>query len=165
MTPEQIADTLSKSKSAGRGKWVARCPAHDDHTPSLSIREGREGRTLIRCWAGCELNDILAAAGLRVADLFPGFPPSPDKLRELESERRILEATQQMRRAEQRERADKYRRLRDVCDALAARLSRMPDGEDADGMAALFHSVLDKLRLIEATFDAEESQSRRGVKA
>lgn len=26
-------------RQSGAG-WVARCPAHDDHTPSLSIRDG-----------------------------------------------------------------------------------------------------------------------------
>jgi len=52
------------------GKWlrsygIARCPAHDDRDPSLSIRDGRDGRLLLHCHAGCDFTDILAAAGLR----------------------------------------------------------------------------------------------------
>jgi len=34
--------------------WVARCPAHDDRTPSLSIRDAEDGKVLVRCHAGCE---------------------------------------------------------------------------------------------------------------
>lgn len=52
------------------GKWlrsygVARCPAHDDRDPSLSIRDGRDGRLLLHCHAGCRFADIAAALGLR----------------------------------------------------------------------------------------------------
>jgi hypothetical protein len=36
----------------------------------LRIAEGCDGRTLIRCFAGCDVADILAAAGLRLSDLF-----------------------------------------------------------------------------------------------
>ena len=33
--------------------WMARCPGHEDRHPSLSIREGDDGRILIHCHAGC----------------------------------------------------------------------------------------------------------------
>src|SRR5438094_550718 len=33
---------------------MARCPAHDDREPSLSIREGDHGKVLVCCHAGCE---------------------------------------------------------------------------------------------------------------
>lgn len=52
----------------------ARCPAHDDHKPSLSIGQGEDGRVLIHCHAGCSPADVLAAVGLRPADLFPNNP-------------------------------------------------------------------------------------------
>lgn len=45
---------------AGRG-WVARCPAHDDRKPSLSIGEGRDGTVLIHCHAGCDQQRVLRA--------------------------------------------------------------------------------------------------------
>jgi hypothetical protein len=69
MTTSQIA-RLFHARRAGRGKWQAKCPAHEDRMPSLSITEGREGRTVINCHAGCELGDILASVGLRMTDLF-----------------------------------------------------------------------------------------------
>jgi hypothetical protein len=36
-----------------RGGWMVCCPAHDDRHPSLSISEGRGGRILFHCHAGC----------------------------------------------------------------------------------------------------------------
>ena len=39
-------------KRSGKG-WAARCPAHEDKSPSLSLSEGAEGRALLRCHAGC----------------------------------------------------------------------------------------------------------------
>lgn len=51
--------------SGGRG--MARCPAHDDRSPSLSLADGAEGRLLLRCHAGCsfaEVHDALRGRGL-----------------------------------------------------------------------------------------------------
>lgn len=45
------------------------CPAHDDGNPSLSVTRGND-RVLIRCHAGCDTDDVLAALGLTRADLF-----------------------------------------------------------------------------------------------
>jgi hypothetical protein len=58
------------AKRSGEG-WLAKCPAHDDRQPSLSISEGRDGRVLLHCHAGCALDEILSAAGLTKRDLFP----------------------------------------------------------------------------------------------
>jgi hypothetical protein len=48
------------------GRWggeqgVARCPAHDDRHPSLSLRDGRDGRLLVKCHAGCDWRAVLDA--------------------------------------------------------------------------------------------------------
>lgn len=51
--------------------WLARCPSHDDRSPSLSIRETGEGLLLVHCFAGCSIDAICAAVGLSTADLFP----------------------------------------------------------------------------------------------
>ena len=59
------------AKRIGKG-WMAKCPAHDDRKPSLSIDEGGNGRVLLKCHSGCELDAILAAAGLTKRALFPG---------------------------------------------------------------------------------------------
>ena len=58
MTAETIARALGGRK-AGRG-WMARCPAHGDREPSLSIREA-DGKVLVRCHAGCDQRDVIAA--------------------------------------------------------------------------------------------------------
>lgn len=57
-----------------RDGWVALCPAHDDRNPSLSVSQAGNGRVLVHCHAGCPFADVLAAAGLSPADLFPGNP-------------------------------------------------------------------------------------------
>lgn len=54
---EEIAAALG-GRRAGHS-WIARCPAHDDRTPSLSIRDA-DGKVLLRCHAGCEQRDVIA---------------------------------------------------------------------------------------------------------
>ena len=66
----RVLATLTNVKENGAG-WIATCPAHDDHTPSLSIAEGREGRAILKCHAGCDTDTVLAALGLAMRDLFP----------------------------------------------------------------------------------------------
>jgi putative DNA primase/helicase len=41
--------------------WMARCPAHEDRTPSLSICDADDGKTLVRCHAGCEQAQVIDA--------------------------------------------------------------------------------------------------------
>lgn len=65
----EILDKL-KNVTGRNGKWSARCPAHDDRHNSLSIALGEDGRTLLYCHAGCTVEDIVAAMGLSINDLF-----------------------------------------------------------------------------------------------
>jgi len=74
---ENLIQRLSAKSSGNR--WVAKCPAHEDKTPSLSITEGSDGRALLKCFAGCEFDAILSALGMRAADLFPAPIPAPDR--------------------------------------------------------------------------------------
>lgn len=55
---------------AGPGRYYARCPAHDDKSPSLSIRDTGE-RVLIHCFAECDSSDVLTAVGLEWKDIYP----------------------------------------------------------------------------------------------
>jgi putative DNA primase/helicase len=57
------ADTIARALGGRRigGTWLARCPAHDDRTPSLSIRNADNGKVLARCHAGCDQQRVLAA--------------------------------------------------------------------------------------------------------
>jgi hypothetical protein len=71
MTPlETLLARLPSAKKAGNG-WSARCPAHDDRRASLSIAQCDDGTALVKCHAGCDTAAILAAIGLKLADLFP----------------------------------------------------------------------------------------------
>src|SRR5450755_1781781 len=68
---DTILDLLQQVSPSGAEQWTARCPAHTDHTPSLSIGIGKDGRVLLRCHAGCSTEDIVRAIGLTMADLSP----------------------------------------------------------------------------------------------
>ncbi|MHC4961725.1 MAG: DUF3987 domain-containing protein, partial [Planctomycetota bacterium] len=67
---QKIIDRLENIKSTGSGQWQALCPAHEDKKPSLSIGTGDDGRVLLKCHAGCDIKDILAAINLTERDLF-----------------------------------------------------------------------------------------------
>jgi hypothetical protein len=69
-TPVESLVSRLHARRSGKG-WIAKCPAHDDHTPSLSINKGADGRALINCLAGCNVNDVLAKIGMMSRDLFP----------------------------------------------------------------------------------------------
>jgi len=60
--------TGSEPKSSGDG-FACRCPAHDDQTASLSIREGEKG-LLLHCYAGCTFDAVAAALGIKPTELF-----------------------------------------------------------------------------------------------
>jgi hypothetical protein len=59
--------------------WRALCPAHPSRhrTQSLSIRELSDGTLLVRCHAGCDIGQIVAAAGMELRDLFPRGHAAP----------------------------------------------------------------------------------------
>jgi putative DNA primase/helicase len=66
MSPRNLAKALGGRK-AGAG-WMARCPAHQDREPSLSITEGKSGKMLVHCHAGCDQQSVISA--LRARDLW-----------------------------------------------------------------------------------------------
>ena len=71
MTPaERFVQRLSKVKGRN-GSWTACCPAHEDKSPSLSVRETEDGRVLVHCFGGCAVHDVLGAVGMDMTDLFP----------------------------------------------------------------------------------------------
>jgi hypothetical protein len=69
MTASELA-TLLKAKRNGRGKWVARCPAHDERTASLHITDMGASMRL-KCF-GCGAGglQVMKALELRSKDLF-----------------------------------------------------------------------------------------------
>jgi len=79
---------LVQAQRTGAGRWKARCPAHNDRSPSLSIRAGDDGRVLVLCRAGCALDSILSALKLAKRDLFAGPPPSPEQTAAIQAARK-----------------------------------------------------------------------------
>lgn len=80
MTP-RFSEALAALQPAQKGRgWVARCPAHEDKAPSLRIDEA-DGKTLLRCHAGCDTRDVLSALGLQMTDLFdPDVNAPPERI-------------------------------------------------------------------------------------
>lgn len=68
-----IRDFVSRlrveSGPKSNGEYLCRCPAHDDKTASLCVRDGDKG-IVVKCQAGCDTKDVLAAMGLKMSDLF-----------------------------------------------------------------------------------------------
>jgi len=66
---DRVLNQLDQIKRTGDNKWMACCPAHDDKSPSLSIRL-TDDRLLLHCFAGCPAEDVLSALGLTFGDLY-----------------------------------------------------------------------------------------------
>ena len=103
MEANEILARLDAVRSRGTNRWQARCPAHEDRNPSLAIAEGERG-LLVKCWAGCTLDEITRALGLTVRDLFYDRNPNPHELREAKQRRE-----RERRRRERQRRSDGLR--------------------------------------------------------
>lgn len=64
-----VLGRLECVKKTGGG-FIARCPAHDDQKPSLSIKEADDGKVLLKCFTGCSVERVVEAIGLELHDLF-----------------------------------------------------------------------------------------------
>jgi len=61
------------------GKWngrsgSAKCPAHEDRHPSLSVSDGADGKVLVRCHTGCAQMDVIET--LQTRGLWPEHQPT-----------------------------------------------------------------------------------------
>lgn len=74
MSAAVLISRLEKCRRTGAGTWLACCPAHEDKSPSMSVREVEDGRVLVHCFAGCSVEAILGAIGLEFDALFPPKP-------------------------------------------------------------------------------------------
>lgn len=50
--------TLALKGRYANGRGMARCPAHRDRTPSLSIMDGDGGRPVVHCFGGCNYRAV-----------------------------------------------------------------------------------------------------------
>ena len=78
MKADLILSGCRKVKQTGPSNWIATCPAHEDRSPSMTVREFDDGRVLLHCFAGCSVESILGALGLKWDALFPDKPPQGD---------------------------------------------------------------------------------------
>lgn len=72
---DRLLSRLDGVRRVGHNGWIARCPAHEDRSPSLCITES-DGKVLVYCHAECPTAEILGVVGLRMSDL---FEPRPDR--------------------------------------------------------------------------------------
>ncbi len=75
---------LNGLKRIGERQCIALCPGHDDHNPSLSLRE-HSGRLYVKCFAGCDRSLVLEKLGIGQADLrlaYPNLQTAADHLAE-----------------------------------------------------------------------------------
>ena len=141
------AETITRTLG---GRWygaygTARCPAHDDQSPSLSLKDGRDGQLLLYCFAGCEFGQIREAivsrnggskhASGNLAASDGRSPPSYQALQwlvaKIWTESRAIQGSQ----------AERYLRTRGVTGTLAATLRfhaglRHPGGHRLPAMLA-----------------------------
>lgn len=80
MKADALLSRLEKVKSSAGG-WVACCPAHEDKSPSLAIKETEDGRVLVHCFAGCSVESIINSLGLEFDALFPDKPPTEHRVK------------------------------------------------------------------------------------
>ena len=66
---DRLLSRLEGVKQTSSNQYMARCPAHEDHNPSLSVAV-KDGRILLHCFAGCCAHEILANVDLSLSDLF-----------------------------------------------------------------------------------------------
>jgi putative DNA primase/helicase len=65
-TAREIAARLKgETRPDGSGNYSCHCPGpmhkNGDAHPSLSVKDGANGRPLLYCFAGCDFRDIVAA--------------------------------------------------------------------------------------------------------
>jgi hypothetical protein len=74
----KLLDRLEGVTGGGR-QWATQCSAHADCNPSLSVGISDDNsRILIHCHVDCKIDDVLAAVGMELRDLFSGSGPSND---------------------------------------------------------------------------------------
>src|SRR5262245_52358234 len=112
----RLSDVLARCARvhAIAGGYMARCPAHPDRTPSLSIRE-IAGRVSLHCFAGCPESAVWHALQLAQPAWEPMRRLSDEELRDV---RRVLTQSAQLAYTQ------KLRRGREWCRGRLAGLAR-----------------------------------------
>lgn len=72
MSAEALLSRLTKVRGRN-GSWTACCPAHDDKSPSLAVKD-ENGKVLVHCFGGCSVEEVMGAVGMDLTELFPPKP-------------------------------------------------------------------------------------------
>lgn len=95
---QRITAALGGRWTGGNG--IARCPAHEDRNPSLSLSDGDNGRLLLKCHAGCDYRAVTAALGQMGLWNGSDFRPLRDLAREArQAAEKRLQAAKRSRQA------------------------------------------------------------------
>jgi hypothetical protein len=73
---QRLLDRLEGVRETSPDCYLARCPAHDDKSPSLSIKRA-DDRVLVNCFGGCSASEVVESVGLTLSELFD--QPQGDK--------------------------------------------------------------------------------------
>jgi hypothetical protein len=170
MTAPELLSQLEGVRQRGTGKHSARCPSHQDRSPSLSITE-TDTRILLHCFSGCETAQIVAALGLSIRDLFTDAPtphghrPTPRPVR---TDYAALAFQFELAALDRRLRTERVREVisnlpvSELSDHDRARITTAIARAEADvARADLFEAVADDLRLKE--FVPHEGMVRHAV--
>lgn len=137
MSTDEFLGLLQGVRRTSRG-YQARCPAHGDRSPSLSIREAEDGRILLHCFAGCKAQEVCDSLHIPLRELFGDAEQDPAQIR----------LARQQRDREKRKRERAQRALNVSADAMreAERLIRSAKDMSIDHWSdALLNASLDKL--------------------
>lgn len=111
MRAETIARVFGGRKVGGG--WMARCPAHDNRSPSLAIHDADDGKVLVCCHAGCDQARVIEA--LRAGGLWSNRLQQPIH---------AIRATHYQARADAADRDDDKRT--EAITRIGARLGPLP---------------------------------------
>lgn len=132
MNVDKLLSQLDKVRQTGPDSWMACCPAHADKSASLSIRQS-DDKTLIHCFAGCSVHEVIGSVGMEISDLFPprnsqGGPerrpfPAMDALRGIAFEALVVAAAGTAMLAGEQFRPDDRERLILAVERIQSALS------------------------------------------
>ena len=74
VTLDDVLDRLQGVRKTSHKRATARCPAHADSDPSLSVSEGATC-IIVHCFAGCSFDEIVKAIDLEPQQLLYELTP------------------------------------------------------------------------------------------
>jgi hypothetical protein len=96
MSVDKLLNNLKKVQRKANNAWMACCPAHDDRSPSLSIKDTGDGKLVLKCFAGCETIDVLGAICLDWEDVMPPKQPV-ERIQTMKPQKPTIYATDALR--------------------------------------------------------------------